>query len=192
MVNPGGTVNLGWWPGTPLAAAPPAGTSGYTAAGEPAGAGDAGRGGSAGFTGPPGGCPLARPGSAVVGCFTVPARPRSVAMARGFVARLLADEPDAGTTVLLASELVANSVMHSDSGRTGAPVSLAVLTIAGGLRIEVADQGGATVPLIREPSELVPGGRGLRLVDALAARWGFYRTGAGTVTWFEVQTSFIP
>ena len=148
-----------------------------------------GPGGSAAFGGlerTPGGCPLGRPGTAVVGCFTVPSRPQSVALARGFVARLLADEPDAGTTVLLASELVANSVMHAYSGRRGAAVSLAVLAVRGGLRIEVADHGGPTIPLIREPSEFLPGGRGLRLVDALAARWGFYRTEAGTVTWFEI------
>jgi anti-sigma regulatory factor (Ser/Thr protein kinase) len=109
-----------------------------------------------------------------------------VAAARDFLARLLAGQPGAGTTVLLASELVANSVLHSASGRDGGTVTLTVLhALPGGLRIEVTDDGGPAVPLVRDPADLAPGGRGLRLVDALSARWGFYRAGPSTVTWFE-------
>lgn len=126
------------------------------------------------------------PAWSVLGWLTVPGSPTSVPAVRDYLARLLDQQPDAGTTVLLASELVANSVLHSDSRRDGGTVTVTVLAaLSGALRIEVTDQGGATVPLVRDPASLAPGGRGLRLVDALSARWGFYQAEAGTVTWFE-------
>ena len=126
------------------------------------------------------------PAWSVLGWLTVPGTPDSVPAVRNFLARLLGDQPDAGTTVLLASELVANAVLHSESRRDGGTVIVAVLAaLSGVLRIEVTDAGGPTVPLVRDPADLAPGGRGLRLVDALSARWGFYRAPAGTVTWFE-------
>jgi len=34
--------------------------------------------------------------------------------------------------------------------------------------------------------DLLEGGRGLRLVEMLATRWGYHRDTAGTVTWFEL------
>jgi hypothetical protein len=33
------------------------------------------------------------------------------------------------------------------------------------------------------------GGRGLRVVACLAARWGWRRRGSETVTWFELRDS---
>lgn len=136
-------------------------------------------------------CAASRVGWSIVAQFTVPGQTRSVAVARDFVGGLLAGQPDVGTTVLLTSELVANSVLHSDSRHTGGTVTLTVLAAAAGLRdafrIEVTDAGGPGLPLVRDPADLTPGGRGLRLVDALSARWGCYRSGASTVTWFETM-----
>ena len=159
-----------------LTAGPYAAAGGDTAAGVGTFAGAGRRDGGAGRP----------PAWSVLGWLTVPGTPDSVPAVRNFLARLLGDQPDAGTTVLLASELVANSVLHSDSRRDGGTVVVAVLAaLSGVLRIEVTDAGGPTVPLVRDPADLAPGGRGLRLVDALSARWGFYRAPAGTVTWFE-------
>ena len=49
----------------------------------------------------------------------------------------------------------------------------------------------ATIPpLHREPPPafgLEEGGRGLRLVDTLAARWGYCRDADSAVTWFELS-----
>jgi hypothetical protein len=46
----------------------------------------------------------------------------------------------------------------------------------------------ATVPALRPGvSGAEGGGRGLYLVDSLAARWGFEQDGADTTTWFELR-----
>jgi hypothetical protein len=56
------------------------------------------------------------------------------------------------------------------------------------IRVEVADRSGVTVPALRPGgSGLEGGGRGLYLVDCLAARWGFEQVGRHTTTWFELQ-----
>jgi hypothetical protein len=43
------------------------------------------------------------------------------------------------------------------------------------------------VPELRPASADAEDGRGLGLVEGLAARWGWRRRGARTVTWFEIQ-----
>ena len=44
----------------------------------------------------------------------------------------------------------------------------------GSVRVEIGDQGGASEPRLAEdgPADALIGGRGLRIVDALAAKWG--------------------
>ncbi len=51
------------------------------------------------------------------------------------------------------------------------------------IRVEVSDVSTLS-PTIREPSP--GGGRGLRLVEALADRWGVESRPDGKVVWFEV------
>src|SRR3712207_2307291 len=78
-----------------------------------------------------------------------------------------------GTAQLLARELTSNAVSHGD----GAVMRLMVRRSAEALRVEVKDAGDG-FPTPRRP------GRGLRLVEALAARWGI-EPGASCV-WFEL------
>jgi anti-sigma regulatory factor (Ser/Thr protein kinase) len=86
-------------------------------------------------------------------------------------------------------ELAANSVLHSSS-RLGGTMTVTVSgALDGTVRVEVADAGGLSVPVLRGgPDGCRENGRGLRLVADLSARWG-YRTEAdgGLVTWFEVR-----
>lgn len=96
---------------------------------------------------------------------------------------------DVDVLVLLASELVANAVTHAGngSGAAGGPVAVCVRAAAGELRVEVHD-GSPAMPLpvppdVDEESET---GRGLMLVDALAAEWGSYRTPGGKVVYFTL------
>ena len=93
-------------------------------------------------------------------------------------------EPDA---VLLASELFGNSVRHSSSALPGETVTVTVTARAGAVRVEVADRSGPGVPELRAADKDAEGGRGLGLVAGLAARWGWRRRGARTVTWFELR-----
>ena len=54
--------------------------------------------------------------------------------------------------------------------------------------VQVTDMGGTTVPALRPGvCGMAAGGRGLHLVDSLAARWGVEQDGGHTTTWFELQ-----
>ncbi|GGL07213.1 ATP-binding protein [Streptomyces flaveus] len=92
----------------------------------------------------------------------------------------------ADTAELLTSELVSNSVKHSDG-----PVAVRLRTRAGVVRIGVMDDHPELpAPLSCTPDEDF--GRGLYLVEALADSWGRYplpnrsRTPGWKVVWFEL------
>ena len=71
---------------------------------------------------------------------------------------------------LIAAELVNNAVLHGQ-GRITLRASLRPQTV----RVEVIDQGSGTAPAIRERAgHWDDGGRGLRIVAALATRWGIF------------------
>jgi anti-sigma regulatory factor (Ser/Thr protein kinase) len=118
---------------------------------------------------------------------SLPARPEHVRAARAFVAGAIGgDHPCAADAVQCASELVANSIRHSRSGRGGA-VSVSVLVTPDSVRVEVGDAGGRTVPRIRAVRGLAAGGRGLRLVAATSDDWGHWAADHGRTTWFEIR-----
>jgi anti-sigma regulatory factor (Ser/Thr protein kinase) len=96
--------------------------------------------------------------------------------------------PAGETAALLVSELVTNSVRHSASGLPGQSITVTVRSGGEVTRVQVTDRSGTTVPALRPgASGLAGGGRGLYLVDSLAARWGFEQDGDRTTTWFELQ-----
>lgn len=83
---------------------------------------------------------------------------------------------------LLTSEIVSNAVDHA-----GGEHSL-VLELAhsdGWLRVSLAD-GSAVHPMIREINNPTPGGLGMRMVDAIADRWGVEDHHGGKRVWFEM------
>ena len=130
--------------------------------------------------------------TSLLGSLTIPGRPEAVSGVRAFTAGLLGrDCPTTSTAVLLVSELVTNSIQHSRSRCSGGIVAVTLMALADGIRAEVHDEGSVTVPTLhREPPPapgLQEGGRGLRLVNALAARWGYCRDAASAVTWFELS-----
>lgn len=107
---------------------------------------------------------------------------------RAFVGAVLGPEHPCGDdAVLMASELFANSLRHSGSGAPGEMVTVAVKTANDVIRVEVTDLSGPGVPELRPAGEDAEDGRGLGLVAGLAARWGWRRRGARTVTWFELR-----
>lgn len=119
----------------------------------------------------------------------LPARVEQVGRAREFVtATLGAEHPCAGVLQLIVSELVTNSIVHSGSGRREAgTVTLALAGNSGRVRVAVTDEGGPTLPRLREADSCAESGRGLYMVDALAAAWDCTRDSSGaTTTWAEV------
>jgi anti-sigma regulatory factor (Ser/Thr protein kinase) len=138
--------------------------------------------------------------TSLLGSVTIPGRPEVVSGVRAFTAGLLGrDCPCTSTAVLLISELVTNSIQHSRSRCSGGIIAVTLIALANGIRAEVHDDGSVTVPTLRSDPpgagapdlapdlpDLEEGGRGLQLVDTLAARWGYCRDAASAVTWFEL------
>jgi len=94
--------------------------------------------------------------------------------------------PDgAGQARLLVSELVTNALMH---GPRQGQLRLRVELGADWMRVAVYDPGAGFEPA-RPPARPPPGatqGRGLYLLDQIAARWGTERTPEGHCVWFEL------
>ena len=84
------------------------------------------------------------------------------------------------TALLLTSEVVTNATAHG-----GGLVTLTVDLDGEGLRVEVCDESPRR-PVPREESLLAEGGRGLHIVDALAADWGARPDKRGKKVWFRL------
>jgi anti-sigma regulatory factor (Ser/Thr protein kinase) len=85
--------------------------------------------------------------------------------------------------MLLTSELVTNAVTHTQGS---SELRAYYDTLSGQLRVEVSDKS-STVPRIRDDDPSTSfGGRGLRIVDAVAARWGTSLLPSGKSVWFEL------
>ncbi|MDL4813596.1 ATP-binding protein [Actinomadura opuntiae] len=126
-----------------------------------------------------------REGLTVLGAVALPGASRSVGLARGFVRGLLAGLPNLDDVVLAVSETVANAVTHTASGLEGGRVAVAVAAAPGTVRLEVADDGASGArPYVKEDSG-AESGRGMRIVQGLAARWGYRTDGTRTVVWAE-------
>ena len=81
---------------------------------------------------------------------------------------------------LLTSELVTNAVLHADSD-----LELRMRLRPTALRVEVVDQSQRAL-VRREPSNEATSGRGLAMVNTLAALWGSDAVGSGKSVWFEL------
>lgn len=111
--------------------------------------------------------------------------PASVTRARRFATEVLQGAPaeTLETVALMVSELASNCVRHTD-GRFD--VSIVVTAVE--VRVEATDYGGGE-PCLRSPGPNDPTGRGLLIVDTLAAAWGVQRRVAGGKTvWFTVDS----
>lgn len=110
----------------------------------------------------------------------------SVRRARDVIRDLYADVPVApdmlDTALLLVSEVVTNAVVHG-RGRAVLDVHLA----PSGLRVGVTDDSPAAPEVQHLEGTLAEGGRGMLLVEELAARWGVDPTpDGGKRVWFEL------
>jgi hypothetical protein len=86
---------------------------------------------------------------------------------------------DHDIAILLASDLVTNTIIHGD----GETLTLAIRCSRGQLRIDVYDTSRYL------PAGEPPGadtGRGLVLVAALSTEWGSFRTPAGKAMYFTL------
>ncbi|HVD27942.1 MAG TPA: ATP-binding protein [Mycobacteriales bacterium] len=118
-----------------------------------------------------------------MGELRLPPAAESVPAARRFARNQLRDSScDTETAALLVSEVVTNAVLHGRSAEF----------------LDVEDRGASAYVSVSDASPMPPRvhnfavesatGRGLRLVDQLAQRWGVdaAASGKGKVVWFEV------
>jgi anti-sigma regulatory factor (Ser/Thr protein kinase) len=107
-----------------------------------------------------------------------------VRQARDLVSRSLSDQPEAtrDAAVLLVDECLANAVVHG-----GGRFEVTVHRDPDTLRVEVFDRS-PRMPVLLMPDPKSERGRGLRIVNELAARWGADgRDDDGKVVWFELN-----
>lgn len=95
-----------------------------------------------------------------------------------------ADESRIESALLVATELVANAIVHACS----APV-LSLEAVGSELALRVADRS-RKLPVTREATTDAAGGRGLLIVDALADRWGVDEDDSGKVVWVAFDNAF--
>ncbi|RJL33312.1 ATP-binding protein [Bailinhaonella thermotolerans] len=119
---------------------------------------------------------------------TFPGQEDHVPAVRAYVRVLYEDHPRLDDLLLILTELITNAVRHTRSGERGGAVTVNVLGPPYEPRFEIQDQGGKahSEPRHRDPAD-AEGGYGLRLVEALASRWGADSWPGGTRTWFEIR-----
>jgi PAS domain S-box-containing protein len=108
---------------------------------------------------------------------------RMAGLARAFTRTKLRDwglSSLAEVAELLVSELVTNALTHTDRARQLRLLYDRTLTV------EVTDSDSRS-PIQRGPTDFEEGGRGIRLVDQLAHRWGSRATRNGKAVWFELE-----
>jgi anti-sigma regulatory factor (Ser/Thr protein kinase) len=113
----------------------------------------------------------------------LPPEPRSASAARHFVEDRLRDhvpEDVAELAVLLTSELVTNVIVHAKT-----PLRLDLDAEPPSIRVAVADEAART-PTLRPVHDARLTGRGMNLVESLAAQWGVEPTPPGKTVWFEL------
>ncbi|WP_279537873.1 ATP-binding protein [Amycolatopsis acidicola] len=110
---------------------------------------------------------------------------RSAGEARGFVTEALRSwavpEDVVEDIVLVTSELVTNALEHGHGA-----VDVAVRRIGDVVRLSVRDEADAE-PVLRQLTESSPRGRGLAMVAAISAAWGYDPAAPGKWVWAEFR-----
>lgn len=110
----------------------------------------------------------------------------SCSATRRFVQDSLAQESEdlRANAALLVSEVVANTVLH-----TSGPVSIEILHRDDAYRVAVTDES-KTPPTEKGYQRDDATGRGIQLLECLAAAWGCKRIGSDKVVWFDLPVPF--
>ncbi len=133
-------------------------------------------------------------------CVSIPHHPRGAGVARARLHAELASEvgPDMlDDAVAVVAELVGNAIRH------GKPLPGDVVRVSWRVRyaegqphcyardvtVTVTDGGSDRRPAVRRPDPEALDGRGLAIVEALSASWGFERDGLGQTVWAQIRHS---
>ncbi len=118
----------------------------------------------------------------------IPLSPRAPSAARAALADRAKGVPASvlDDAQLLLSELVSNSVRHSNLPPES-PIHVKLLTDERRVRVEVEDPGWGFTAAQAPPQRKDEGGWGLFILSYLADRWGVERPENATRVWFEVD-----
>lgn len=127
----------------------------------------------------------------------LPGLPEQAAVLRSRLRDLEALPAEVSDTVeLLATELFANAIRHTRSGRPGGTVAVTVCRLPGRLQVRITDDGplphAVSTPHIRPPDLDREGGLGLLTVHRMAARWGTAHDSGRTTVWFDLDIPLNP
>jgi anti-sigma regulatory factor (Ser/Thr protein kinase) len=114
---------------------------------------------------------------------TFPRQVQVAPAARQFVRHTAAGHPAADDAVLVAAELIANSVIHAMDATT---VTIMVAVSEASIRVDVRDDGALGIPHMRPGDPDAEDGRGFLLINQIARRWGFTREPGGSCCWAEI------
>jgi len=119
----------------------------------------------------------------------LPSAANAPRVARQELRRVLEDaSPDfTDDALLLTSEIVSNATVIGGQCR----MSAWYLANDGSLRVEIHDESAIVPVMPAEQQSSQISGRGLRIVDAIATRWGIDREDQGKSVWFEMHSSRI-
>lgn len=125
----------------------------------------------------------------LLGEFSVTARRERVTGARhrvtSIAAEHLGDEHRAiGDIELLASELLTNAVVHTKTDQVSVLITMDEIRRI--LRVAVSDDGSGGAVLIPAEDPMSESGRGLLLLQVIAADWGVEADSVSRTVWFEV------
>jgi serine/threonine-protein kinase RsbW len=122
--------------------------------------------------------------------------PEQVRVARGWLTQIVDGFAAVDEVLLACSELVANAIMHSESGRPGGYFTVRLAIRADIVRVEVLDEGGPW-PGGHGRSGFSGGqaeedasqcGRGLAIVAAITDAWGIAGDQDGRTAWCEIRS----
>ena len=113
-----------------------------------------------------------------------PGEERQLRLVRRWLESLLPDCPARDDVLCIATELGANAIRHTASGRGGRFV-LEVILQEAAVRVAIEDSGAAGAPQVIDDPEGEQG-RGLLVVEGLSARFGVLGDHRGRTVWAEV------
>ncbi|MEU9982251.1 ATP-binding protein [Streptomyces sp. NPDC050856] len=122
-----------------------------------------------------------------------PGLPEEVSRARRWTRDILRGSPLAEDAELIVSELSANAILHTASGRTSGSFHLALAVSPQVIALSVTDDGSTgTAPNVKHQDQEAEHGRGLGMVRALAHRVVVHGSHGGHTVTAELFTDGRP
>ncbi|MFJ6786723.1 ATP-binding protein [Streptomyces angustmyceticus] len=120
---------------------------------------------------------------------TCPGFPEEVSRARRWTRDILRDSPLAEDAALIVSELSANAILHTASGKETGSFHLALAVSSQVIALSVTDDGGTgSAPAVEHQDQEAEHGRGLGMVSVIAHRVVVHDSDGGHTVTAELFT----